>query len=283
MEVNSNLAGPQGATGTTGATGPTGATGETGATGATGDTGPTGATGADSTIVGPTGPTGATGATGPSVTGATGPTGIAGVIAQDDAPENTNVLWLDTNSEAGTYVEKYDWYYNRYLPNEYYKLPVGSGGSQQGEAGLLSFTPWVIKDPTTLSRLAIRCTTGLASSSVRLGVYNNNPEINKPTTRLLDAGSVSTTTLGLKSITVDQELEPGLYWLAILPTLNPSLVTYTNVQLPYTPTQTTATPSGTVNPRWAMTSQSSLPSSATPALYSGNSNHVPTIFVGFDW
>jgi hypothetical protein len=96
--------GPTGAAGDTGPTGPSGATGPTGATGlpgadgldgATGPTGPTGATG-------PTGPTGATGAdstvTGP--TGATGPTGSEGIVAQTEAPTNTDILWLDTDAPA---------------------------------------------------------------------------------------------------------------------------------------------------------------------------------------
>ena len=57
--------------------------------------------------VGPTGPTGATGPTGPAGAdgfvgsdGATGPTGPEGIVAQEEAPENTDILWLDTNEEA---------------------------------------------------------------------------------------------------------------------------------------------------------------------------------------
>ena len=107
--------GPTGPTGETGPTGPAGADGfvgsdgATGPTGAVGDTGPTGPTGATSTVPGPTGPSGAVGDTGPTgptgdtgPTGAIGPTGPEGIVAQTEAPTNTDILWLDTDAEAAS-------------------------------------------------------------------------------------------------------------------------------------------------------------------------------------
>jgi hypothetical protein len=78
-------AGPQGIPGNTGPTGPTGPTGAKGDKGDTGDTGPTG----------PKGDTGDTGPIGP-----TGDTGPAGILAQDEEPIDTDVLWLDTDEAA---------------------------------------------------------------------------------------------------------------------------------------------------------------------------------------
>jgi hypothetical protein len=78
-------AGPQGIPGDTGPTGPTGPTGAKGDKGDTGDTGPTG----------PKGDTGDTGPIGP-----TGDTGPAGIVAQDEEPIDTDVLWLDTDEAA---------------------------------------------------------------------------------------------------------------------------------------------------------------------------------------
>ena len=78
-------AGPQGIPGDTGPTGPTGPTGAKGDKGDTGDTGPTG----------PKGDTGDTGPIGP-----TGDTGPAGILAQDEEPIDTDVLWLDTDEAA---------------------------------------------------------------------------------------------------------------------------------------------------------------------------------------
>jgi hypothetical protein len=95
--------GPTGPTGETGPTGPAGADGfvgsdgATGPTGAVGDTGPTGATGL-------TGDTGATGATGPQgEIGPTGPTGPEGIVAQTEAPTNTDILWLDTDDTSDAF------------------------------------------------------------------------------------------------------------------------------------------------------------------------------------
>jgi hypothetical protein len=80
--------GPTGETGVTGPTGPAGADGFVGSDGATGPTGPAGDTG-------PTGPTGETGDTGP--TGADGLDGEGGVFIGDDAPVDTDLLWVDTS------------------------------------------------------------------------------------------------------------------------------------------------------------------------------------------
>jgi hypothetical protein len=46
-------------------------------------------------IVGPEGPAGPPGPTGP-----TGPTGDEGIVAQTEAPVNTDILWLDTDAEG---------------------------------------------------------------------------------------------------------------------------------------------------------------------------------------
>jgi len=110
------LTGPTGATGDTGPTGPTGATGLTGPTGATGDTGPTGPQGATGDVgptgpqgatgdVGPTGPQGATGDTGATgLTGPTGPTGATGPVAG----ANTNVIFNNAGSAAGSDAFTFD-------------------------------------------------------------------------------------------------------------------------------------------------------------------------------
>ena len=89
--------GPTGAVGPTGPTGAIGATGPTGAQGNIGNTGPTGPAG----VQGPQGSQGIQGNNGPTgPTGPTGSTGDSGFAAQTSAPEDTSVLWLDTD-EAG--------------------------------------------------------------------------------------------------------------------------------------------------------------------------------------
>lgn len=173
-----------------------GPAGETGATGPTGPAGPTGPEGPASTIAGPTGPAGpagpagATGPTGPQgPTGATGPTGASGTFS-----------WNMGGFESG----------QRYQPaadtNNTVNVPVED---------VTHYAPFFVPVETTFS--TIGCQTGSghsgATSTVRLGIYNNST--NRPDTVLLDAGTVAANSPStIYTITVNQTLQPGWYWLA---------------------------------------------------------------------
>jgi hypothetical protein len=80
--------------------------------------------------------------------------------------------------------------------------------------GTVSYLPFLVERTTTFDRIA--CRTGgtvTGTSTVRLGIYNNSNK--KPTTVLLDAGTVAATaTSTIYSITINQTLNPGWYWLA---------------------------------------------------------------------
>ena len=99
------LPGGPGATGPIGASGPPGATGPAGdsspgATGATGATGEVGATGAGSDgATGPEGPSGPQGFTGAD--GSTGATGPTTLYFGPEAPDDTTVIWVDTDDDIG--------------------------------------------------------------------------------------------------------------------------------------------------------------------------------------
>lgn len=62
---------------------------------------------------------------------------------------------------------------------------------------------------TTFDRIGIEVTAAVASSTIRLGIYRCVGGI--PTTRILDAGTVDSSTTGAKEITISQSLSPGLY------------------------------------------------------------------------
>jgi hypothetical protein len=76
--------------------------------------------------------------------------------------------------------------------------------------------PFVVPKTITIDRIAVNVTTLVASGLIRLGIYNNaNGE---PGTLLLDAGAVDSSTTGVKTITISQQLVGGyLYWLVMLP------------------------------------------------------------------
>lgn len=68
---------------------------------------------------------------------------------------------------------------------------------------------------TTFDRIGVEITTAVASSTVRLGIYNVVNSL--PTTLVLDAGTVDSSTTGAKEITISQTLQPGLYLLLAAP------------------------------------------------------------------
>jgi hypothetical protein len=80
--------------------------------------------------------------------------------------------------------------------------------------GTVSYLPFLVERTTTFDRIACRTGSTLTgTSTVRLGIYNNSNK--KPTTVLLDAGTVvANATSTIFSITINQTLNPGWYWLA---------------------------------------------------------------------
>ena len=73
--------------------------------------------------------------------------------------------------------------------------------------------PLFIQESITIDRLGVECTTASASTTWRIGIYNSDSN-GLPTTVVLDAGTVDTSTTGLKTITVNQTLAAGLYFIA---------------------------------------------------------------------
>ena len=80
--------------------------------------------------------------------------------------------------------------------------------------GRLTYTPITIPYNTTITELNVNVVTGAASSVVRLGIYEDGG--GGPGSLLLDAGTVDSSTNGLKTITLGTPLvvPAGIYWLA---------------------------------------------------------------------
>ena len=77
----------------------------------------------------------------------------------------------------------------------------------------LNLLPLFILETITIDRIGAECFTAVASSTFRLGIYNSDSN-GVPSSLLLDAGTIDTSTTGAKSITISQILNPGLYYLA---------------------------------------------------------------------
>lgn len=64
---------------------------------------------------------------------------------------------------------------------------------------------------TTFDMIGVEVTTAVASSTVRLGIYSVTNSL--PTTLVLDAGTVDSSTTGVKQIVISQQLTKGSYIL----------------------------------------------------------------------
>ena len=213
--------GATGATGATGAKGDQGIQGIQGIQGVKGDTGATGATGAQGssgvvTVNAPITNAGTSSAANLSVS--TGTTSAVGVLQLTDSTSSTSTTTAATPNAVKT---AYD-----YAGTRTFTLPVVLSGYylRSPSTGSQGVTPTVnrtnfnliyISGTQSFDRLAIR--TGGAFSgtaSIRLGIYNNDSATGKPSTVVLDAGTVSAIAANTTyQITISQSLNPGFYWL----------------------------------------------------------------------
>jgi hypothetical protein len=99
------------------------------------------------------------------------------------------------------------------IPGRYYGNPVASVTTFPEANNNLILTPWRFETSISIDRIAIDVTTGGTVGSVtRLGVYADNNGI--PGTLLIDAGTVDSTSTGVKELTIALTLAPGLYYFA---------------------------------------------------------------------
>lgn len=84
--------------------------------------------------------------------------------------------------------------------------------------------PIVVTEPLTVTALATHVATGAGSTNLRMGIYTATPSFASPATLLVDAGTIDTSTTGLKEAAVSLTLSPGRYFIASIsngaPTLN---------------------------------------------------------------
>jgi hypothetical protein len=84
----------------------------------------------------------------------------------------------------------------------------------------LYIMPYIVGRQNTFDRISLTV-TAFSAGNARLGIYNMANGL--PTTLVLDAGTVSTGTIGQKDITISQNLPAGLYGLAALFSSTPTV------------------------------------------------------------
>jgi len=73
--------------------------------------------------------------------------------------------------------------------------------------------PFVCPTKTTWTKMGATVGTAVASSVLRFGIYKDVNGV--PSTLILDAGTVSSATIGEKEVTISQSLDAGIYWLVV--------------------------------------------------------------------
>lgn len=98
---------------------------------------------------------------------------------------------------------------------DYLSVTTITGGTLT--AGLTYFHPVLISRAITLSDLAVRVTTNVASSKFALAIYANNESTGRPTgSPLASTGDMSGVSTGIVTADItgsNVTLQPGLYWL----------------------------------------------------------------------
>ena len=98
--------------------------------------------------------------------------------------------------------------------------PSGAVQSQAPAGATLYAAPYIETRGGTLDRIGINVTNiSGGTAKVRLGIYEAvGPLIGNlaPGTKVLDAGEITITTSGIKTINIGQYLKPGLYWFVFI-------------------------------------------------------------------
>lgn len=82
--------------------------------------------------------------------------------------------------------------------------------------GTLYFTPFPVFTPMTVKAIGVYIRTAVATTTVRLGIYNDTGH-GKPSSLVLDATTVLGTASGLKTKAIATHvLAPGQYWLCLV-------------------------------------------------------------------
>jgi len=139
----------------------------------------------------------------PALTGTpTGPTATAG----------TNTTQLATTAFVQTAASPANAY--EYRTGRYYDTlwSAALSTSSTNIANRMWFHPFVINKPITIKSLSMSLSGSPNSGTMRIGIYSDVS--GTPTTLILDAGTIATTSNGVKTISsLNTTLNPGVYWM----------------------------------------------------------------------
>ncbi|MEM5854469.1 MAG: hypothetical protein QW228_08950 [Candidatus Aenigmatarchaeota archaeon] len=97
----------------------------------------------------------------------------------------------------------------------------GATGTLAVGANTLRVLPFLVAKTTRFDRIAIHVTTAASGTTVLLGMYDD--ENVYPKNLIASFGTVDSASTGLRELSINLTLEPGLYWLALISNGNPTL------------------------------------------------------------
>lgn len=105
-----------------------------------------------------------------------------------------------------------------YLTGRYYSTVPNQIGSAAAPNAVdtLYLYPFAVFAPVAITSLVLRTGTGGAGSSVKTGIWANNPATNKPSGAPLivdNTGAATTSSNTNVSISASGSLQPGFYWM----------------------------------------------------------------------
>lgn len=103
-----------------------------------------------------------------------------------------------------------------YIAGYYYSNPgIGVAANHTCTLDTMFLFSFVVVENHTFDRIGVHViTAGTSSNVVRLGIYSSTD--GAPGALVVDAGTVSSTSTGGKTITISQALTPQRYWLAVV-------------------------------------------------------------------
>lgn len=99
------------------------------------------------------------------------------------------------------------------VANRYYSAPYDTIAAAAISTNVIYLVPVYVPQRTTVTKLGFQVTTAATTGGLaRLGIYR--AQNGQPTELIIDAGTVATTSLGAKEITINTRLDSGTYFIA---------------------------------------------------------------------
>lgn len=134
-------------------------------------------------------------------------TNVSGVVAIANGGTNASTV-ADALTSLGL-TPTFDYVTGRNYPPAY----GGTGsGAVSNAVNRIWFVPWVQRETRAMASFNIKVTTG-AAGNARIGIYTDSA--GAPGALLVDAGTVSTTATGVKTLAYTTPIPIGIYWIAV--------------------------------------------------------------------